>query len=198
MCSGQPATPMPQSAIDQHASASLTEIVCRLIWAILAAIHVVPLLLVTTRLFQEPSFATLGSLIALVAVTAFFLAKAADFPPLRSDRPRLELAIWFLAAALVHPAPTDFGQADPLLLTAGATVAVLLVGVRQSRHRTGWKPTGPKRWSTLLQDISGRSSLDVLRYFVRAENRSASKLDRWACPAWVQRRLAANPPPLSA
>ncbi|MEM7577754.1 MAG: hypothetical protein AAF328_09785, partial [Planctomycetota bacterium] len=162
MLLGHPADTKTQSTLAQHVSASLTSIFCRLIWAILAAIHVVPLLLVTARLVCEPSLTTLGSLVALAAVTVFFVAKTADLPLLRSDRPKLELAIWFLAAALVHPAPSDFGHADPLLLTAGATAAVLLVGVRHSRQRTGWKPNASKWWSGLLHKLFGKPSVEAV------------------------------------
>lgn len=183
---------------NRDASASMTDIACRLIWAILAGIHLVPLLLVTGRLIGDPDLAKLGSLIALAGVTTFFLAKAVDLEPLRSDRPRLELAIWFLAAALVHPAPSDFGQADPVLLTAGATAAVLLVGIRQGRRGTGWKPFAPKSRLTSRRDSSERPFIEALRCFIWARRGFADVLVRWVAQALVRRRLAANPPPHSA
>lgn len=110
------------------------DVLCRGVWASLALIHAFPLAIVLGKLATSPSFSHAGSAVALVAVTAFFVAKTADVAWLRSDRPRLELALWFLIAALVHPPAGAAEKPDALLVAP--TVAVLALAVR----RDPWRP----------------------------------------------------------
>ncbi|MEM9165468.1 MAG: hypothetical protein AAGB48_00405 [Planctomycetota bacterium] len=74
----------------------------RLVWTLLALVHLVPLVLVGLRLCLEPSWLDAGSFLLLLAVTGLFGAKAANVSWLRTDRPVFEAVAWLIAGALAH------------------------------------------------------------------------------------------------
>lgn len=105
----------------------------RAVWLLLALIHAWPLVAVTIKVVSEPGAAGVVSGGLLLAVTALFWAKALDAAWLRTDRPWVELGIWLLAGALVHPVSGD--DVPQALLVPPAAVLVAAAATQASKSR---------------------------------------------------------------
>lgn len=113
----------------------------RAVWWALALVHVWPLCLVIARLVVEASVADAAALAVLVGVTGLFLLKAVDARMLRLQNPGLDLAVFILAAALVHG--DVVGRGGPAALSAETTTAAVAAATgatlasRRARRRLG-------------------------------------------------------------
>lgn len=109
----------------------------RVAWLLLALIHAWPLVAVTLKILSTPTASGIASGGLLLAVTAFFWAKALDAVWLRADRPWAELGVWLLVGALMHPVGGD--DVPQALLVPPAAVLVAAVAMQSAKSRFNLK-----------------------------------------------------------
>ncbi|MEM1026798.1 MAG: hypothetical protein AAGJ38_01810 [Planctomycetota bacterium] len=111
----------------------------RVIWVLLALIHAWPWVTAALTCLTDFSATRLASLLLLSAASAFFWAKAFDVSLLRTDRPWLELGMWLLAGALMHPIGGDHAP-QALLIPASAVLVATSIpkpGIGKSKDGRG-------------------------------------------------------------